>query len=76
VETLSFCGDVRQKVVGEAWQTIAFKLTEENYQKFQREGVSFTVRIPISTEPAYVKVMLYDYTADLVGSSMLRVGRK
>ena len=46
VEALSFCGDARQKVVGEAWQTIGFKLTEENYQKFQREGVSFTVRIP------------------------------
>ena len=73
VEALSFCGDARQKVIGEAWQTIDFKLTEENYQKFQRVGVSFTVRIPISADPAYVKVILYDYSADLVGSTMTRI---
>ncbi|MEO6214376.1 MAG: VWA domain-containing protein [Vicinamibacterales bacterium] len=73
VEALSFCGDAKQTVVGEAWQTLAFTLTDENYQKFQRDGVSFTVQIPVSADPAYVKVILYDYAADHVGSAMTRL---
>lgn len=73
VEAVYFCADSKQLLVGEQWQTLDFKLTEENYQKFLREGVSYTVRIPLKGDPKYVKAILYDYAADLVGSSMLQM---
>ena len=70
VEAVYFCADRRQELVGEHWQTLDFKLTDANYEKFMREGVSYTVRIPLKGDPQYLKVILYDYTADLVGSVM------
>jgi VWFA-related protein len=76
LETLAFCGDAKQVVIGESWQTLEFKLTESNYQKFQTEGVRFTVRVPLKAEAAYAKVILYDVAADLVGSQMIPLNEK
>ncbi len=70
LEAIYFCADSRQQMVGERWQTVDFKLTEENYQKFLREGVGYTVSVPLSGDPRYLKVIVYDYAADLVGSVM------
>ena len=70
VEALYFCADEQQRLIGENWQTLDFKLTEENHQKFLKEGMSYTIVIPVTGEPRYVKSILYDYTADLVGSDM------
>jgi VWFA-related protein len=71
LETLAFCGDAKQVVIGESWQTLEFKLTESNYQKFQTDGVRFTVRVPLKADASYAKVILYDVAADLVGSQMI-----
>ena len=76
VEALYFCADRKQLLIGEQWQTLDFNLTEANYQKFLREGVSYTVRIPLTGEPQYVKAILYDYAADLVGSVMRDLAKK
>jgi VWFA-related protein len=70
VEALYFCADKKELLIGEYWHTLDFNLTEENYQKFQREGVSFKVPVTIEGDPQYVKGILYDYGADLVGSVM------
>jgi VWFA-related protein len=76
VEALYVCADGKQALVGEQWQTLDFKLTEENYQKFLREGVGYTVQIEVTGEPQYLKAILYDYTADLVGSAMKTLGKR
>ena len=76
VEALYFCADGKQLLVGEQWQTLDFNLTEENYQKFLREGVGYTVQIPVTGEPQYLKAILYDYTADLVGSAMKNLEKR
>jgi VWFA-related protein len=73
VDALYFCADAREQLVGENWQTLDFRLTEENYQKFMREGVGYTIRVPLKGDPKYLKVILYDYAADLVGSSMVQL---
>ena len=73
VDVLHFCADAKEQLVGETWQTLDFKLTEANYQKFMREGVGYTIRVPVTGDPKYLKVILYDYGADLVGSSMVQL---
>ena len=50
-------------------------LTEENHQRFQREGVSWTQRVPISAPPKHVKSVLYQYAGDLVGSAVFEFKR-
>ena len=75
-EIVAFAGDQKQTMVGELWQTLDFKLTEENYQKFQREGLRFTLRIPVKGQPRFVKAIVYDYAADLIGSAMVDLKNK
>ena len=58
---------------GELWRSLAFKLTEANYQKFVREGVGYTQAVAVNGEPKYVKVVVYQYDADLVGSATVVV---
>jgi VWFA-related protein len=68
-----FAGDARQRVIGEAWQKIDLKLKDETYQRFLREGASYTARVSVRGSPKYVKVVVYDYAADLVGTAVAKV---
>jgi VWFA-related protein len=71
VDCVFFIGNRRQALAGELWRSLDFKLTEANYQKFQREGVSFTQVVAFEGEPRHVKVVVYQYDADLVGSAVI-----
>ena len=68
-----FCGDAREKVVGELWNTMDLALTQETYDCFMRDGIPYTARVPLTGELRYVKVIVYDYAADLLGSVITRV---
>jgi VWFA-related protein len=68
-----FCGDGKQTAVCEHWQSIDFNLSDGTYQLFLIRGGSYSQRIPLTGEPMFVKVIAYDYTADALGSAMVRV---
>jgi VWFA-related protein len=68
-----FVGDKREALAGELWRTLDFKITEANYQKFLREGVTYTQAIEYRGEPKYAKVVIYQYAADLVGSAVAMI---
>jgi VWFA-related protein len=76
MELVAFCADRKQILVGDLWQTIDFKLTEANYQRFRSTGTTLTLTIGVAREPQYVKAILYDYGADLVGSRMVELKKK
>ena len=76
LETVSYCGDQRQRVVGELWRTIDVNITEENYQRYMREGIPAMLRMQLSGPPRYVKTVLYDYGADRVGSAVRELKKK
>ncbi len=76
IEATYFVGDQRGQLVGDVWRTLDFALTEENHQRFQREGVSWTQRVPISAPPKHVKSVLYQYAGDLVGSAVFEVKKE
>jgi hypothetical protein len=73
IDIAFFCGDARQNLVGELWQKIDLKLTGESYQRMMREGISYTARIPVKGDARYVKVVVYDYGADLVGTAVAKL---
>jgi VWFA-related protein len=73
VDIAIFCGDKKQNLVCSDWQTVDFNLTEGNYQLFQIRGAGYSQRLPLSGAPAFVKVIAYDYTADALGSALVRV---
>ena len=68
VELVAFSGDRRQAVIGEMGYTLEMKLTEPNCQKFMQEGTTLDLTMRLTGEPASFKVILYDHTADLIGS--------
>ena len=76
LEAISFCADRNRRVVGELWHTIDVKLTEENYQRYLRDGVSAEMQMQLSGEPRYLKTVIYDYTGDRIGSAMRELKTK
>ena len=68
-----FCGDDRERLVGELWQIADLKLKDETYQKWMKEGMPFTMKVPLRGEPRYVKVVVYSYESDVVGSAIVKV---
>jgi VWFA-related protein len=70
VDLAIFVGDRHEEIVGEQWSKVSLKLGEARL----RDGrpIPFVVRIPVKGQPHYVKAIVYDYAADLVGSTSVR----
>jgi hypothetical protein len=73
VKVTVFVGDRNERVIGESWQDLDLKLTDATYQRFLADGIPHQVRIPITGVPTYVKVIAYDFNADLVGSVVVKI---
>jgi len=68
-----FCGDKKEAIVGELRQTLDLALGEETYERAMNEGLRHTARVPVKRLPRYVKVIVYDYGSDLLGSVLFTV---
>ena len=73
VEVAYFAGTAKQSVVGQDWQAVDLDLTDQNYAIFKTRGLSYTQTVPVTGDPAYVKVIVYDYAADALGSTLVRL---
>jgi VWFA-related protein len=68
VEFHVYCGDRKERIVGEWQGTMRLSLTASSYAKYLREGIPYTVRVPVKAKPKIVKVIVYDPESDLSGS--------
>jgi VWFA-related protein len=71
-----FCGDRRQNTVCEQWDKAELKLSREALERAKKDGLSFQTRVPLDdpkVELRYVKAVVYDYAADVLGSASVRV---
>ena len=66
----TFYGDNRGRYLGGMWQEMELNLREETYQGALKSGLPYTVRIPQQVKGQTLKVVVYDYNADIVGSVM------
>lgn len=64
-----FCGSATEDIVGERWDKVDLKLTEESYQKALKSGFTYSARVPVKALPRHVKVVVYDHAADLIGTA-------
>lgn len=64
-----FCGDEDQEIVGELWRKVDLNFTDDTFARLQRERLEFEVTVSVTEVPRFVKAVVYDYGADLVGSS-------
>ena len=77
VEVAVFALDNRQRQLIDLWQRLELDLSETTYQKFAAGGLphSATLQLQAPQQAQAVKVVVYDYAADLVGSVVLKTGR-
>jgi hypothetical protein len=67
-----FYGDSRGHYLGDSWEILEMNLKEDTYQKVMREGIPFSFRIPMRAPDESMKVVLYNYRTDKVGSLMIK----
>lgn len=53
----------------DGWRPGNRSVRDDTYQAFLREGASFGVRVPLAGTPRHVKVVVYDYDADVLGTA-------
>ena len=71
-----FCGDRRQNTVCEQWDKMELKLSTEALERARKDGVAYQTRVPLKDPRAdlrYVKAVVYDYAADVLGSASVRL---
>jgi VWFA-related protein len=73
VDLAVFVGDMRGTPVGSLQSRAELNLTEASYQRALKDGQTITLTVPITGLAATVKVVGYDYAADLVGTNSIKV---
>ena len=73
LDVAAFCGTGRDEIVGTSWTTAQLNYTDERMDEIARAHIPITLTIPVTRKAANVKVVVYDYAADLVGSVVAKV---
>jgi hypothetical protein len=70
LEIQVYCGDARERVVGQLGRRLTLRADEETLADFQQNGVRHVLRVPVNQPPKFVKVVVYDHGSDRVGSAI------
>ncbi len=73
LDMLVACLDGRDNLMGEMWKSVVLTFTDERLAAVAQNGVPVTVTVPVNGPSKNVKIILYDYAADLVGSVVVKV---
>ncbi len=68
-----FYADSRGRPSGDIWETLTMNLRGETYRRVQKEGIPFSAFIPLRVPNPMLKVVVYDYGSDRIGSQVVRV---
>ncbi|MBZ5535145.1 MAG: VWA domain-containing protein [Acidobacteriia bacterium] len=68
-----FYGDSKGRTLGDQWETLEMNLREETYQRVMKEGIPFSMRVPIEVPNQNLRVIVYNYNNDKVGSLFAKV---
>jgi len=63
------CQDDSGDPTGDLWQRINIRLSPTEWESAQRAGVTLTLKVPVKDVVKTVKVIVYDYASDRLGSA-------
>ena len=66
-----FCLDARQNVVGQLWQTLDFSVRDDGVPLERKNAYPYRAKLPVKGTPKSVRVVIYQYDADMVGSQIV-----
>jgi VWFA-related protein len=64
-----FVGNRGEDLLGEQWDVLDLRLDPDSYARLQRENLAHTVRVSFTGAPRHVKVVVYDYRGDRIGTA-------
>jgi hypothetical protein len=67
-----YCTDASRRLVCDTVQRMNLTFPRERYQRFPQEGLTHITRVPLSGRLVFVKVMVYNYAADIIGAASHR----
>lgn len=73
MEVAVYCGDGNDNIIGETRRVLNLALSHETYERMMEQGFAREVRVPVRNTAREVKVIVYDYDADRVGSAFMKV---
>ncbi len=73
IDVVVLVSNSRNALVGRAWDQAELHLKEPEYQKFLTAGLTLDRTVPVTSNPSYVKVVIYDPKSDRTGSVMVNV---
>ena len=76
LELRVYCGDDKQIPIGEITERIELEASEATYAQWLQSGLHRVTRVRVTGTPKYVKVVVYDYGSDRVGSITLTLKGK
>jgi VWFA-related protein len=68
-----FCHDANGTSVGEKWEKVTVDLGDEELKATLRGGLKSSLRVPVRSSPSTVKVVVYEYLSDVIGTADLRI---
>jgi hypothetical protein len=68
VDVAIFYFDQKGQMLGNAHQRAELKIADENFQATKKDGVRYNVRFPVNAATRALRVVVYDFKTDLVGS--------
>lgn len=69
IDIAVFYFDQKGQMLGNAAQKAELKFTDEVFQGIKKSGIPYKLRIPVSAATRNLRVVVYDFKADLVGSA-------
>jgi VWFA-related protein len=73
IDVAMFVADANSDITGEHWQHLPLRLTEQILERAKKSGLAYAVRIPLKAEPTRLKVIVYDFGSDLLGTGSMRL---
>jgi hypothetical protein len=73
LEVAVFAVTSRQQTVGSEWRTVDLSLSDTQLEEARHGGLPYTVGVPATAKVDALKVVVYNYDADLLGTAVVKV---
>jgi VWFA-related protein len=68
IDIALFTFDQKGQMLASTEQKAELKFTDEVFQKIQKDGIPYNVRFPVNAATRALRMVVYDFKADLIGS--------
>ncbi len=68
-----FCLDSGEQSTGANQQELVMKMSEEEYSRYQKDWIPYTLQFPLSRGADHIRFIVYDYGADVIGRADTKI---